>query len=374
MSDIIQDPKRTVLAPYRICPIGAHSDHQGGPTLGMAVSAHTKLTFSPSASSEVRLESLNFADEVRFDLRDPDEQKGQPGWGRYPRAAALALGDRVSNGIEGTVEGTLPGGGLSSSASVLLAYLTALADANGLELAAKEKVELALQAERDFVGVKVGILDPAAIVGAKRDHLLWIDSRNTRWDALPLGDGAPAWRVLVAFTGTTRNLTATGYNRRVEECFEAVASLAARTGFEGARGLHDFTDAQFDEHRTKLEGAPARRARHFFTERARVRRGAELWRRGDLAELGAVMNASCESSIQNWEAGSPELVELQHILLGTDGVYGSRFSGAGFGGCVIALVDGTRDEAIRRSIERAMDARPPASVFLLDSDDGIRIQ
>ena len=86
------------------------------------------------------------------------------------------------------------------------------------------------------------------------------------------------------------------------------------------------------------------------------------------------MNASCESSIQNWEAGSPELVELQHILLGTDGVYGSRFSGAGFGGCVIALVDGTRDEAIRRSIERAMDARPPASVFLLDSDDGIRIQ
>lgn len=340
----------------------------------MAVSAHTKLTFSPSASSEVRLESLNFADEVRFDLRDPDEQKGQPGWGRYPRAAALALGDRVSNGIEGTVEGTLPGGGLSSSASVLLAYLTALADANGLELAAKEKVELALQAERDFVGVKVGILDPAAIVGAKRDHLLWIDSRNTRWDALPLGDGAPAWRVLVAFTGTTRNLTATGYNRRVEECFEAVASLAARTGLEGARGLHDFTDAQFDEHRTKLEGAPARRARHFFTERARVRRGAELWRRGDLAELGAVMNASCESSIQNWEAGSPELVELQHILLGTDGVYGSRFSGAGFGGCVIALVDGTRDEAIRRSIERAMDARPPASVFLLDSDDGIRIQ
>ena len=105
----------------------------------MAVSAHTKLTFSPSASSEVRLESLNFADEVRFDLRDPDEQTGQPRWGRYPRAAALALGDRVSHGIEGTVEGTLPGGGLSSSASVLLAYLTALADANGLELTAKEK-------------------------------------------------------------------------------------------------------------------------------------------------------------------------------------------------------------------------------------------
>ena len=340
----------------------------------MAVSAHTKLTFSPSASHLVRLKSANFAGEVRFDLQNSAEQSDQPDWGRYPRAAALALGERVTRGIDGTVEGTLPGGGLSSSASVLLAYLTALADANGLELTAKEKVELAAAAEREFVGVKVGILDPAAIVGAERDHLLWIDSRKIRWEALPLGDGAPAWRILVAFTGTTRNLAATGYNRRVEECFEAVESLAAETGLEGARGLHDFTDAQFDEHRTKLEGAPARRARHFFTERARVRRGAELWRRGDLAEFGALMNASCESSIQNWEAGSPELIELQQILLDTEGVYGSRFSGAGFGGCVIALVDGTRDEDIRRSVEQAMDARPPARVFLLDSDDGVRIQ
>ena len=85
------------------------------------------------------------------------------------------------------------------------------------------------------------------------------------------------------------------------------------------------------------------------------------------------MNASCESSIHNWEAGSPELIELQQILLNTEGVYGSRFSGAGFGGCVIALVDGTRDDDIRRSVDRAMDARPPASVFLLDSDDRIRI-
>ena len=342
----------------------------------MAVSAHTKLTFSPSASSEVRLKSVNFPDEVRFELGDPTEPSGQPGqpeWGRYPRAAALALGERVTRGIEGTVEGTLPGGGLSSSASVLLAYLTALADANGLELTSKETAELALRAERDFVGVKVGILDFAAIVGAERDQLLFIDSRENRWEALALGDGAPAWRILVAFTGTTRNLAATGYNSRVDECFEAVATLAAAAGLEAARGLHDFTDAQFDEHRTKLEGAPARRARHFFTERARVQRGAELWRRGHLEEFGALMNASCESSIQNWESGSPELIELQQILLETEGVYGSRFSGAGFGGCVVALVDGTRDEDIRRSVEHTMDARPPASVFLLDSDDGVRI-
>lgn len=355
---------RVVISPYRVCPIGAHSDHQGGPTLGMAVTAHTALSFT--ASPTIRLTSENFAGEVVLDWNELESIDGHKGWGRYVAAAALALRERLPRspvGIRGRVRGTLPGGGLSSSASVLLAYLTALADVNDITLDAPEMAKLALRAEREFVGLKVGILDPAAIVGARRGHLLAIDSRAQRWEALPLGAKAPPFTIVVAATGTRRNLTGTGYNDRVEECYAACKRLAGLAGRDDVAGLHDLDDSVFTEFGDRLPRTEFLRARHFFTERERVRRGSELWRDGDLEGFGELMNASCRSSIENWESGSPELIELQRTLETTDGVYGSRFSGAGFGGCVVAFA---------KDIE-AIAEKLPVQVFAVESDDGVRI-
>lgn len=371
MSAIIQrgetdDGARVVIAPYRICPIGAHSDHQGGPTLGMAVSAHTLLKFTDDDASTIRLTSENFPGKVVVELTPLDAMDGYTGWGRYVAAAALALRERLPSspvGIRGRVQGTLPGSGLSSSASVLLAYLVALADVNGIALSPSEKAELALRAERDYVGVKVGILDPATIVGARRGELLAIDSRAGQWETVPMGERAPEFQILVATTGVTRNLAGTDYNRRVEECFAACRKLAASAGIEGVAGLHDLDDAVFEEHGDRLSPAEARRARHFFTERSRVRRGIELWKQGDIVGFGELMNASCRSSIENWEAGSPELIELQKTLTETPGVFGSRFSGAGFGGCIVALVEDV--DTIANEL--------PVKVFRVESDDGVRI-
>ena len=357
---------RVVISPYRICPIGAHSDHQGGPTLGMAVSAHTVLKFTAEASPTIHLTSDNFPGDVTIDLETLASVDEHDDWGRYVAAAALVLRDRLPRpavGLRGRVQGTLPGGGLSSSASVLLAYLTALADVNDITLSPSEKVELALRAEREFVGIKVGILDPAAIVGARRGYLLRIDSRAGRWEPIPLGDSAPRFQILVAATGVTRNLAGTDYNRRVEECFQACTALAAFAGRDDVAGLHDLGDEVFEEFGDRLARAEFLRARHFFTERARVHRGTELWSQGDLEGFGELMNASCQSSIENWEAGSPELIELQRTLEQTEGVYGSRFSGAGFGGCVVALV---KDVA-------AVADKLPVKVFAVESDDGVRV-
>lgn len=362
-------PMRVVISPYRICPLGAHSDHQGGPTLGMAISAHTVLTFTADPGSTVRLTSANFPGEVLIDLKNlesVDDHPDQPPWSRYVAAAVLALRDRMPklpNGIRGHVGGALPGAGLSSSASVLLAYLSALAEVNEIGLSPEDKARLALRAEREFVGIKVGILDPATIVGARRGQLLAIDTRAGRWEAFPLGADAPEFQILIAASGVTRNLAATDYNRRVEECFAACAKLAALAGVEGVVGLHDLDDAVFDEHGESLPPPELRRARHFFTERARVHHGIDLWKRGDIAGFGELMNASCQSSIENWETGSPELIELQQKLTQTRGVYGSRFSGAGFGGCVVALVDDF--DEVASSI--------PGNVFRVDSDDGLRL-
>lgn len=351
---------RVVISPYRICPIGAHSDHQGGPTLGMAVSAHSALNYTTAPI--IRLTSDNFPGEVRIEWERLESVDDHDDWGRYVAAAALALRARLPGspaGIRGRIQGTLPGGGLSSSASVVLAYLTALADVNGIELSPPELVQRSLIAERDFVGVKVGVLDPAAIVGSRRGCILAIDSRNAKWEPIPLGDGAPSFQIVVVPSGSTRNLAGTSYNARVDECFAACRKLAFYAGRDEVVGLDDLEGEVFERFGARLPGREFLRARHFFTERARVRRGIELWKQGDIEGFGALMKASCQSSIENWESGSPELIELQRTLSDTKGVYGSRFSGAGFGGCAIALVGD--------------DAELPMKAFTVESDDGVRI-
>ncbi len=315
----------------------------------------------------------------------PPRSEAQPSeasadWRRYVFAAAWALAERLParpRGIVARIEGSLPGGGVSPSASMLLALLSALAAANQLELAAQELVSLSRRAENDFVGVASGVLDPAAIVGARRGHLLAIDTARVAWEPIPLGLGAPACRILVAFTGTTRNLAATGFNQRVAECGEAARRLGELGGV-AARRLGDLPDALLDEHLEELPLPLRSRARHFVGERARVREGAECWRRGDLVRFGRLMNESCQSSIANYETGSETQRRLQQILCATPGVLGARFSGGGYGGCSIALVEAEAAESCRASALRAFAAAFPALAeharfLLVDTEDGVRL-
>ncbi len=381
-SGIHPETVKVVISPYRICPIGAHSDHQFGPVLGMAVSAHTILAFAPTDTPEISVTSENYPGKLRFDLQSiNNEDTSSTQWGTYAKGAARALLERLPNrprGYVGAISGALPGGGLSSSASVLLGYVLALAEVNEINLSPSELVSTAVRAERDFVGVSVGILDPAAIVGARHQHLLSIDTRNVSWKALPLGPSAPEYRFLVVFTGISRNLAGTGYNQRVQQCFSAARRLATVTGKANARVLGDFTDHEWRTYEEKLSADEQKRARHFYGERSRVRQGIELWKNGDLARFGELMNASCESSILNYETGSTELIRLQSILLETPGVFGARFSGAGFGGCSIALANAYEAESIRADVESTFKSEFPqhadrARAFLVESEAGVRV-
>jgi galactokinase/galacturonokinase len=370
-----------VWSPYRVCPLGAHLDHQHGPVLGMAIDRGTGLAFAPSGDAGCRFVSRNAAGEAVFGVGAPGPAAAPgSGWERYPRAAAWALRDRLPprpRGIEAALAGDLPGGGLSSSASLLLACLVALARANEIELAPDALVRLAMEAERDHVGLQVGVLDPAAIVSARRGRLACIDTAAVRWQSLALGAGAPGWRWVVAFSGVPRELTDTGFNRRVEECREAARQVAARAGLEGVEHLGDLPEDVLAEQLDAIPGAPGRRARHFVEERRRVREGAACWRAGDLAGFGALMDASCRSSIEWFETGSPELVAL-HRALGDAGALGSRFSGAGFAGCAVGLVEAARAEACRERVAGAYARVFPANaaraaVFVAESDDGVRL-
>jgi galactokinase/galacturonokinase len=367
------------VVPYRVCPLGAHIDHQFGPVVSLGIAAWTVLAFAPSADRRVRVASRDFEGEAAFDLGGPPAS-GE-GWQRYLRAAAWALAERLPArpvGITGWVSGSLPEAGLSSSASVLVAYLLALARANGLGLAPEELVAAARRAENEFVGVASGALDPVSVVAAQRGRLLEIDTRGPRWRPLAPGPGTPAWRILVVHTGSERHLPRTPFNQRVEECRSAAARLAERAGLPEAHVLGDLPDAAIEAHAAELPPALRGRALHFLGERRRVLRGAEAWRLGDLAAFGGLMFESCRSSIENYETGSPEQIDLQAILEHTPGVLGARFSGAGWGGCSVALVLAEAAETARQRVEREFVRRHPqragrARAFLVETEDGARL-
>jgi len=378
-NDIASQTVRVVASPYRICPLGAHIDHQGGPVLGMTVGAYTTLAYAPSEEPVVSLRSRNYPDPVSFDLNDiPPHIPGA--WGHYLRGAALALKKRhrMKRGITGLVSGMLPGAGLSSSASVLVAYLHALAAANDIAPGPWDYVRLTQQAENQYIGLKNGILDQTSIVFGQKDHLLHIDTRKPSVEALPDRAGAGAYRILIAYSGFARELTATGYNTRVQECRQAARALSRLEGQDPAAVLSEISEAGFLAQGKKLDPALYRRARHFFGEVRRVRSGLAAWKAGRLEVFGRLINQSCNSSIQYYECGSPAVHDLQRIVSTTRGVLGARFSGGGFGGCVVGLVEAQHAESAAASIRAAYGKSHPeaadrAAVYLASSVKGVHV-
>jgi galacturonokinase len=387
---IAADRVRFVRSPYRVCPLGAHIDHQLGTVTAMAINHGTWLAFAPSGSPEMRLSSLSFPEEVRFSLAEPTEPK-RDDWGDYARGAAFALSReaRLEEGIVGITSGRLTASGLSSSASVGVAYLLALEEVNGLEIAASTNVRLDQVIENVHLGLKNGILDQAAILLSRRDQLTVIDCRAFGRDE---GDGAlagvthvsrnpamPAMRILVALSGVTQPILTTGYNTRVTECEEAAKILLTAAGRpEAAARLGNVRFEEYEAFRNRLSGPAARRARHFFTEMERVRQGIAAWRDGDVTRFGRLMTESGRSSIENYECGSPPLIDLFEILAATPGVHGARFSGAGFRGCCVALIEAEAAEAALPGILEAYNRKHPeptgqAGCILCDPADGARL-
>jgi galactokinase/galacturonokinase len=370
---------RVIASPYRICPLGAHIDHQGGPVLGMTINSCTLMAYIPVDESSVRLRSKNYPGKVNFSLHEISETTGSF-WGIYARAAALALKEAypLDRGIIGLLDGMLPGCGLSSSASVLLAYLHALADANHIQLQPWDYVHLTRRAENKHIGLNNGILDQASIVFGRQGHLLHIDTKKEKVNMLPNEFGERQYRILVAYSGYSRELTTTGYNSRVQECREAAAQLAQHAGSTPAHILSDVSEEVFFKYGHKLAAHNCRRARHYFNEVRRVQDGLIAWKKGQMEKFGRLMFESCQSSIDQYECGIVAIHDLQQIVSSAEGVIGSRFSGGGFGGCVVGFVKPAHAAVAAADIRETYRKLHPevaeqAAVYLADSADGVRL-
>ena len=392
--------KYHIFSPYRVCPLGAHVDHQHGLVTGFAIDKGVDLWFDIAADGHVHLESKTFEGIVDFEIDAPSQVRERH-WGDYARGAKFALRKRfeLKHGINGVIQGSLPVGGLSSSAAVLIAYVMAFAKANDITLQPFEVVKIASEAEREYIGLNNGLLDQACIALSKKNQLLFLDCDSDEYRLIPFGgqmskvesqkstsDLRPQtsdlpFEIGIFFSGLTRSLVNSDYNLRVYECKTAAWNMLAYTEqplktFDKTF-LRDIPKATFEKTRIAMPARFARRAEHFYSEYRRVRQGVTAWETGNLKLFGKLSFDSCESSIHNYECGSPELIAIYEIMRSLPGVYGGRFSGAGFKGACIALVDPAHKENIEKVLTEKYLAQFPEyertfQVFWVKPDDGAR--
>ena len=375
-------PHSVSFAPYRVCPIGAHSDHQFGKITGFAIDKGIHIAYAVKNNGVVEMTSLQFPEKrAQWHIADIPKTPERD-WADYLRGATLVLGKRypLRVGISGVIEGSMPIGGLSSSAAVILAFLKALCAANGIKLAPAELIDVALHAENDYVGVACGKLDQSCEVYSKKDHLLYLDTKDDSYELIPTSPVMKPYKIAIFFSGVERNLFGSKFNMRVDECKAAAYSLMALSGMEYGKfaqaRLRDVPYEIFLKYGDRLPENFRLRAQHFYTEFQRVESGVAAWRRGDIEEFGRLSFESGESSIENYRTGSDELKALYEIMRSTDGIYGGRFSGAGFKGCSMALIDPAFEEKIvervsRLYLEKFPMLRDKYSAHICESADGV---
>lgn len=371
-----------IFSPYRVCPLGAHVDHQHGLVTGFAFDMGVDLWFSPTDDGSVTLQSYSYEGEVKFDITKPVQIK-EGNWGDYARGAKYALKQRfeLKRGISGVIKGSLPVGGLSSSAAVLIAYVMAFAKANDITLSKMEIVRIASQAEREYIGLSNGILDQACIVLGEKDSLLFLDTDTEQYRIIRKNPRMPEFELAIIFSGLTRSLISSDYNLRVAECKTAAWNMMAYTGMPlktlDKTFLRDIPKETFELTKDRMPLRFARRAEHFYSEYRRVRKGVTAWETGNIDLFGKLSFESCTSSINNYECGSEELIAIYNIMRQCEGIYGGRFSGAGFKGACIAIVDPSKKDNIKEYITNEYirmfpEYKETFEIHFCKTDDGAR--
>ena len=376
-----RDPEALAFCPYRVCPIGAHSDANLGKITGLAIDKGIHIAYRPKHNGVVELCSLQFDKRAQFHVRDVPRHK-ENDWADYLRGATLKLAELypLSCGLSGVIEGSLPIGGLSSSAAVALVFLKALCHVNNIQPTPLELIHISVAAENDYVGVNSGKLDQSCEVYSKKNHLLYLDTKTDEYELIPTHPSMKPYRIAIFFSGIERTLAGSKFNMRVDESRSAAYALMAYAGMEYGKfpeaNLRAVPREVYEHYKERLPETWRRRAEHWYTEFDRVERGAEAWRQGDLDTYGRLSFESGQSSISNWETGSPELKTLYEIMRHTDGIYGGRFSGAGFKGCCMALIDPAYEADITRNVTKEYLAAFPQlegkySVHICQSADGL---
>lgn len=335
-------PTLLVRAPGRVNLIGEHTDYNDGFVMPMAINRAVWLAVRPRDDGRVVIHSLDFDEPIDFNVNDFSKDTSSPA--EYVKGVAWALQDAGHEliGFEGIMKGDVPiGAGLSSSAALELAVARTFAALSDLEWDAATYALLAQKAENQWVGVNSGIMDQMISAAGDEGHALLIDCRSLDTEITPLPSDTA---VVVLDTGTRRELVGSAYNERRAQCEAAAKHF-------GVEKLRDVSVEEFEAGHQGLDDVTYRRGKHVVTENARVMQAKEAMHADDAKTLGKLLNASHVSLRDDFEVSSDALNSIVDAAQAHPACYGARMTGAGFGGCAVALVDSSQIDNFVQQVE-----------------------
>ena len=347
------DNIRLFFSPGRVNLIGEHIDYNGGCVFPSAITYGTYAIVAPREDQVIRLYSGNFEDRgmIEFDLTDLSHKEDE-NWSVYVKGVMVQFkeaGFEIPTGFDAYVYGTIPNGsGLSSSASLELLVSQILKELHGYEISMVDMVKLSQQAENQYVGVNCGIMDQFAIGMGKKDYAIKLNTNDLSYEYAEanLGDTS----ILIMNTNKKRELADSKYNERRAECDKALELLKAQ---KEINFLCDLTVDEFNKISHVLtDDVLYRRAKHAIHENDRVQLAIEALASGDLNQFGTLLNQSHQSLRDDYEVTGKELDTIVELAWAQNGVLGARMTGAGFGGCAIALVENEALETVKEAITK----------------------
>ena len=366
---------RIYQAPGRVNLIGEHTDYNDGFVMPAAIGLYTRVSAAPRHDRKLVIHSENYSEQVEFDLDHlPATRAGH--WSDYVIGVVKMLvrsGEKLG-GANLLVYGNVPqGAGLSSSASIEVSVGYALLDLTdqAADRPKLDRTKLALlcqQAENEFVGARCGIMDQFVASHGERGKALLLDCRSLQYRQLPLPDDVA---LAICNTMVKHSIAKGEYNQRRAECEAGVRGLSKY--LSNAQALRDVTPEDLEAYGHELPDVVLRRCRHVVSENARVLRAAAALELGDLQAVGKLMLESHRSLRDDFEVSCPELDLMMELAKQVEGVYGTRMTGGGFGGCTIALVEAGCIEAFKRTVqggyERSTGCKP--EIYVCSTVDGV---
>jgi galactokinase len=354
-----KSPEFVVRSPGRVNLLGEHVDYNDGWVLPAAIDRATYLAVSKCNSALVSIGALDLNESVTFRVTETASKqdvagKPLPDWALYPAGVAHLLGEAglTVSGLDGVFTSDVPrGAGLSSSASVELAFAVAWRELGGWSKNGMELAQLSQRAENDYVGVNCGIMDQFACANGQSNHALLLDCRSLDWQPVPLPDDVA---IVIADTMKRRELGKSEYNNRRAACEEAARTLG--NILPGVKALRDVSVADFEKYAHLLDPLVAQRARHVVEECDRTIKAVDALKRNDITAFGVAMNESHRTLRDLYEVSCPELDAMVSAAQSLEGCYGARLTGAGFGGCAVALVANDSAESFKTELAKRYEA------------------
>ena len=362
-------PEGVATAPGRVNLIGEHTDYNDGFVLPLAINRAAKVAYRRRNDRVIRARTALHNMTCEISLERLDVHRGH-GWASYIAGVAWAMQDagRVVRGADLSIESDVPSGaGLSSSAALEVATHRALSAVSGLEWNPQEAATQSRRAENEFVGVACGVMDQMAAAASREGHAMLLDCRSLGADYVPIPREAG---IVVIDTGVRRKLAASEYNQRRAACERAVAQL--QRVYPAIRALRDVTLQQLLDARAELGATEFKRAQHVVAENERVIAAVGALRAGDLVSVGALLSSSHGSLRDHYEVSSAELDAAVECAMSHPACFGARMTGAGFGGCAIALVASGGAEEFVGAMRDALPRIVPSSgdVFVVSASGG----